>query len=984
MNDKHFDVISNFKAFIGLRTDVENDKLKCKACRNTTQCDMTHNKITCDKCFRLFYGKECYDNHLTNDKCLTYAWYCKNCKMVFKTKDREITKHQCGEQKCPNCKEWYIDNHECFLKKKTIKDSSEKYIFYDFETTLVNNKHVVNYGIAQYFNEEQANECNDTFERVFTNINEFCEWVFTNKHNKYTFIAHYGKGYDFQFVAEWLINHGIKPNIINNGQKILMLEVKKGYNIRFIDSISFTMQPLKSFPKTFGLKELAKGYFPHKFNTHENQNYVGEYPSKEMYGYNEMIEKDKKEFDDWYKTIKSEQFDFKKEMYKYCKSDVDILRRGCQELRRLFLEVASIDPFQEITTASVCMTIYRNKFLPEKTIAVCKETPSDNYSIKSIKWLKYLSITQGINIKHACNGGEPVINLNGKRLKVDGAYGTTVYQFHGCYHHGCTKCYSDLTVNKVSKKYMSELHAKTMEQDKAITDAGYKLVTICEHDFDNNKDMKNITLNEYDLIEPPKIRDSFFGGRTEPFKLIYDFKEKQEKGRYIDVCSLYPTVMYYDRYPTGHPEKIIKPKNYDPDWFGFVYCKVLPPRGLYIPVLPYKQKSKDAHKLLFGLCRCCMNELNQKCYHHTKLKCTENCEIKVCPNCKSTKKIAKQCCMECYNLRNQECNHTTSQREITGFWTTAEMNKAIEKGYQIIDIYEVWHFKESSTELWKGYIRKFLKIKLEASEFECSEEEYREKARKLGIELGELKPNPGLRFIAKLCLNSLWGKFGQNPKVKQSLYIDDPKTFVSLVLDEKIENLSISFLGESMAYVNYEIKDRFLSTSYNTNIYIACYTTAWARLRLYEMMERLDRNICYCDTDSLVYIENEQTKHIYDKYIGDSLGEWTDELHGDYMDFWCCAQPKDYGYIMNTSKHVGKVKGFRVNAETEDKMTIESRKQLIKGTINTVDITYNPFVINKSCQIFTKQMVKQWAFKFDKRRIVKISDDEIDTLPFGY
>jgi hypothetical protein len=150
------------------------------------------------------------------------------------------------------------------------------------------------------------------------------------------------------------------------------------------------------------------------------------------------------------------------------------------------------------------------------------------------------------------------------------------------------------------------------------------------------------------------------------------------------------------------------------------------------------------------------------------------------------------------------------------------------------------------------------------------------------------------------------------------------------------------------------------------------------------MMQRLDSHVCYCDTDSLVYIENDHTKYIYDTYIGDSLGEWTDELRGNYMDFWCCAQPKDYGYIMNTNKHVGKVKGFRVNAETEDKMTIEARKQLIKGVINTIDIAYNPFVISQGCQIFTKHMVKQWAFKFDKRRIVKVSDNEIDTLPFGY
>ena len=39
-------------------------------------------------------------------------------------------------------------------------------------------------------------------------------------------------------------------------------------------------------------------------------------------------------------------------------------------------------------------------------------------------------------------------------------------------------------------------------------------------------------------------------------KLIYyDFKSKGVKGKYIHVVSLYPTVMYYDRYLVGHPSK---------------------------------------------------------------------------------------------------------------------------------------------------------------------------------------------------------------------------------------------------------------------------------------------------------------------------------------------------------------------------------------------------------------------------------------------
>jgi len=163
---------------------------------------------------------------------------------------------------------------------------------------------------------------------------------------------------------------------------------------------------------------------------------------------------------------------------------------------------------------------------------------------------------------------------------------------------------------------------------------------------------------------------------------------------------------------------------------------------------------------------------------------------------------------------------------------------------------------------WKEYVRKFLKIKLETSKFTCSEDEYRQKARRFGIELYEMKENAGLRFIAKMCLNSLWSKFGQNPKVKHSEYIDNEAAFYSVVLNDKIEQISLSFLTNNIVYASYETKDEFLKVNYNTNIYIACFTSSWARLRLYDLLETLDRNACYCDTDSIVYIENEETKTI--------------------------------------------------------------------------------------------------------------------------
>jgi hypothetical protein len=346
-------------------------------------------------------------------------------------------------------------------------------------------------------------------------------------------------------------------------------------------------------------------------------------------------------------------------------------------------------------------------------------------------------------------------------------------------------------------------------------------------------------------------------------------------------------------------------------------------------------------------------------------------------------KYNKQNCSECYNIKNGECFHNDDERAITGIWCTNEFEKALEKGYRIDKIYEVQHFENTSTDLWKGYIRKFLKIKLESSKFDCSEEEYRQKARGLGIELGKLEFNPGMRFIAKTCLVSLWGKFGQVPKHRQNEYIDNEVDFYKIVLDDKIESLSLSFLNDSIVYASYEVKDQFVRQNYNTNIYIACFTTAWARLRLYDMIDRIGRNVCYMDTDSVVYIEDETNKYIFEKYIGDSLGEWTDELGGKYIEYWACAQSKDYGYILNDGECTGKVKGFRVTAETEEKMTHQARVDLIKGCIGNIDIAGGQFII-KNMQIYTKQMIKQWSFQFDKRRIVRVNDNEIYTLPYGF
>jgi len=292
-----------------------------------------------------------------------------------------------------------------------------------------------------------------------------------------------------------------------------------------------------------------------------------------------------------------------------------------------------------------------------------------------------------------------------KTYKLDGYCNetNTIYQFHGCYFHGCKSCYNELTINRFSQYNIKYLHNRNIQIDETIRKHRFNLVTIWEHEFDRNKEMSNTKLDEYDLVEPPKIRgDACAGGRCEPIKLIYDFRSKQTEGKYMDVVSLYPTVMYYDRFPIGHQTKIVKPEEYNHSWFGFIYCKVLHPRGLYLPVLPYKQKTKQSQKLMFGLCRICMSHIDAKSTHYNtnkgSIKCSQECTTKACQQCKVVRKITKQNCEQCYIDRNKDCTHPESEIAIIGFWTTAEMEKALEKGYKIDKIYEAWRFQHNSTD----------------------------------------------------------------------------------------------------------------------------------------------------------------------------------------------------------------------------------------------------------------------------------------------
>ena len=146
------------------------------------------------------------------------------------------------------------------------------------------------------------------------------------------------------------------------------------------------------------------------------------------------------------------------------------------------------------------------------------------------------------------------------------------------------------------------------------------------------------------LLQP---REAIFGGRTDVVQL-HRTAAQGEEIRYYDYTSLYPWVNKNARYPVGHTELIYAPDTVDHHpYFGLAKCTLLPPLGLYHPVLPYR----TGNKLTFPLCRNCVeNQLDRP-----------------------------------LKAKTLQCPQTDKQRALSGTWCTSELDNTVEQRYVVLN-----------------------------------------------------------------------------------------------------------------------------------------------------------------------------------------------------------------------------------------------------------------------------------------------------------
>ena len=819
-NNKHYHFIEDVNS---ATNDMERNRTWCKCCNKSflrinfalhkckeTVCGVCKVDFCDSNGLAKHFNKEWVSCNICNIWCANscclekHSAICKGtvikCNLCKKwVKNNHIEAHKCGEIFCGNCENYHFDkNHRCCIPVCEVSKKEHNNIWaYDFESCFdKNNTHIVNFAYCEQLN-------GDKFE-MFENIEDCVKFMLKQKN--ITFVAHNGKAYDTWLIHKYIIKHTNKrpSNLILAGNKIMYMKIK---SVRFIDSLNHIAQPLATFPDTFGLTEMKKGFFPYLFNVAENQNYIGNIPHIKFFSPNQMKAEKRAEFIAWYKEQGNVVYDFKKELREYCISDVRILKQALEIYIRDNLKENLINPLAHPTIASFDMKVFRTQHY-NGNIAILKK-------------------------------------------------------------------------------------------------------------------------EEYDFS-----KKGFFGGRTEVFNHKKDFDVESVRNGYYavyqDICSLYPTVQFYDELPCGIPVMEINPeyKNIEEflnNNFGYVECDVLCPQDPnIIPLLPER---KDG-KLMFDLAH-----------------------------------------------------------KYNSIYTSVELKKAISLGYKITKIHKVLRF-EKSTEIFKSYIRKFLKIKAEAGGYKGNNiDEYISKYLELGIvlEKDKIKSNKGLKLLAKNMLNNLWGKFGQKDEMPKTEYLDSSKWFrlLNRHKEGKVELKSETLIDEDTVYVQYIEKESDNTSLINTNVALAGFITAQARLRLYSQLEKIGRKrLLYCDTDSIVYIHDPTG---YNIPKGDMLGEWEDETSSkehpiNPIIYWRALAPKSYGYKTMYGGEDVKCKGITLNFDNSRKFNHETLDKIITGKISSISTKKMEFVKDSKKGTITTKIVNK-IISFDRTKAKSVIQDDYSTQP---
>ncbi|XP_025153897.1 uncharacterized protein LOC112588384 [Harpegnathos saltator] len=202
----------------------------------------------------------------------------------------------------------------------------------------------------------------------------------------------------------------------------------------------------------------------------------------------------------------------------------------------------------------------------------------------------------------------------------------------------------------------------------------------------------------------------------------------------------------------------------------------------------------------------------------------------------------------------RSCSETFSQSSYTHdnpadrafeyTWISCELRKAIEKGYSVRPVSEIWKYQISQYDLstrqggmFARYINCFLQLKQETSGWpaECTDDkeakerylrEY-EKTEDIVLDRSNIAVNQGLQSFA-----SIRSANRQRSNLPNTEVVKTYEHFMSLLTNLGYEIINLLPVNHEVLYVSWRLRQETFVPFATTNVVIAAYMTAQARLKI--------------------------------------------------------------------------------------------------------------------------------------------------------
>ena len=214
--------------------------------------------------------------------------------------------------------------------------------------------------------------------------------------------------------------------------------------------------------------------------------------------------------------------------------------------------------------------------------------------------------------------------------------------------------------------------------------------------------------------------------------------------------------------------------------------------------------------------------------------------------------------------------------------------------------------------------------------------------------------------------------------------VQEPSRFFDLLYSAEFEVCNARIVNDAMVEVQYKNTEGFIEQNNKVNVVVAAFTTAYARLKLYDLLDMLQERVLYYDTDSVIYVHRPGEPS---PPLGNYLGDLTDEFDGDYITSFVSGGPKNYAYQTKNGRTETKVRGITLDYLASGKLNHNVVQALVHLSVDcgieakvTVDIPFKITRDKKEKNIVSKRMKKDYRIVYNKRVIT----DGYETLPYGF